>query len=198
MLPEWFIYVGTVLSFIGGLSYVRLTLLGKVQPNKLSWLLIGIVPMIAFFAALSEGVGKQALLSFIVGVNPLMIFLASFVNKKAYWKLGKFDYYCGFFAFIAIVVWYLSGSGVWAIIFSILADISAALPIFKKSYTHPFSESYVVFLFGIINSALVLLTITHWNFATFAFPLYIFIFNIALVTVIISRRNTLRLNLENA
>ena len=49
-LPEYFIYIGTLISFIGGLSYVRLTLQGKVQPNKLSWLLIGIATMIAFFA----------------------------------------------------------------------------------------------------------------------------------------------------
>lgn len=197
MLPEWVIYIGTALSFIGGLSYVRLTLLGKVQPNKLSWLLIGIVPMIAFFAALSEGVGRQALLSFIVGFNPLMIFFASFVNKKAYWKLGRFDYYCAFFATLAIIVWYISGSGVLAIIFSIVADISAALPILKKAYTHPLSESYVIFLFGIINSALVLLTINKWYFATYAFPLYIFIFNVVLVTVIISRRKFQYLNQKN-
>ena len=59
MLPEWVIYIGTALSFIGGLSYVRLTMLGKVQPNRLSWLLLTIVPMIAFFAALSEGVEKK-------------------------------------------------------------------------------------------------------------------------------------------
>jgi hypothetical protein len=194
MLPEWFIYVGTLISFLGGLSYVRLTLLGKVQPNRLSWLLLSIVPMIAFFAALSEGVGKQALLSFIVGFNPLMIFLASFVNKKAYWKLDKFDYYCGFFAILAIVVWALSGSGILAIIFSIIADLSAGLPIFKKAFTHPLSEAYVVFLFGIVNSLLVLLTIDTWSFATYAFPLYIFIFNVLLVSVIILRRKVLHLS----
>ena len=125
MIPEWFVYVGTLLSFVGGLSYVRLTLLGKVQPNRLSWLLLTIVPMIAFFAALSEGVGKQVLLSFIVGFNPLMIFLASFVNKKAYWKLDRFDYYCGILAIVAIVVWFLSGSGTLAIVFSILAAFAA-------------------------------------------------------------------------
>lgn len=152
--------------------------------------------MIAFFAALSEGVGKQALLSFIVGFNPLMIFLASFVNKKAYWKLEKFDYYCGSFAILAIVVWALSGSGVLAIVFSIIADFSAGLPILKKAYTHPLSESYVVFLFGLVNSALVLLTIINWNFATFAFPLYIFIFNLLIVSIIIWRRKILHLSRE--
>jgi hypothetical protein len=152
MIPEWFVYVGTLLSFVGGLSYVRLTLLGKVQPNKLSWLLIGIAPMIAFFAALSEGAGTQALLSFIVGLNPLMVFVASFFNKRAYWKLSVFDYLCGAFSVFAIVAWLLSGSGNQAIILSIIADLSAALPIFKKSYTHPMSESYIVFLFGLVNS----------------------------------------------
>ena len=198
MLPEYFIYIGTLISFIGGLSYVRLTLQGKVQPNKLSWLLIGIATMIAFFAAISEVAGKQALLSFIVGFNPLMVFAASFVNKKAYWKLTKFDYLCGIFSIFAIVAWLLSGNGNQAIALSILADISAALPIFKKSNTHPLSESYVVFLFGIVNAVFVLLTITNWAFATYAFPLYILIFNVLLVATIVGRRKVLNLSRKTA
>ncbi|MBP6041515.1 hypothetical protein KA529_00655 [Candidatus Saccharibacteria bacterium] len=192
MLPEWFVYVGTLISFIGGLSYVRLTLLGKVQPNRLSWLLLTIVPMIAFFAALSEGVGKQVLLSFIVGFNPFMIFLASFVNKKAYWRLDRFDYYCGMLAIVAMIVWFLSGSGILAIIFSILADITAATPTARKAFKHPESESYIVFLFGFINAAIVLLTIDTWTFATYAFPLYILLGTSVLITIIVFPRDKLR------
>jgi hypothetical protein len=192
MLPEWVIYIGTALSFIGGLSYVRLTLLGKVQPNRLSWLLLTIVPMIAFFAALSEGVGKQVLLSFIVGFNPLMIFLASFVNKKAYWKLDRFDYYCGILAIVAIVVWFLSGSGTLAIVFSILADIAAATPTARKAFKHPESESHIVFLFGFVNAALVLLTIDNWTFVTYAFPLYILVGTSIMITIITMPRNKLK------
>ena len=76
MLPEWFIYIGTFISFVGGFSYARLTFLGKIQPNRLSWSLLFLIGIIAFFAALSEGVGRQALLSFIVGFNPFIIVVA--------------------------------------------------------------------------------------------------------------------------
>ena len=141
--------------------------------------------MIAFFGALDEGVGKQALLSFIVGVNPAMIFIASFVNKKAYWKLGRFDYACGLVALLAVLVWFVSGSGMLAIVFAILADFIAALPTFRKAIFYPSSESYVVFLFGIVNAALVILTIGNWDFATYAFPVYILAFNILIVFLII-------------
>lgn len=185
LLPEYFIYIGTFISFLGGLSYVRLTLSGRVQPNRITWLLLAIIPMIAFFGALDEGVGKQALLSFIVGVNPAMIFIASFVNKKAYWKLGRFDYACGLVALLAVLVWFVSGSGMLAIVFAILADFIAALPTFRKAIFYPSSESYVVFLFGIVNAALVILTIGNWDFATYAFPVYILAFNILIVFLII-------------
>jgi len=46
--------------------------------------------LIAFKAQIKEGVGiHQALLTFMVGFIPLIIFIASFINKKAYWKIGK-------------------------------------------------------------------------------------------------------------
>jgi hypothetical protein len=50
--------------------------------------------MIATGAALSDGVRRAVLPVFISGFGPFLIFVSSFVNKKAYWKLEKSDYIC--------------------------------------------------------------------------------------------------------
>ncbi|MDE2590588.1 MAG: hypothetical protein KGL95_13095, partial [Patescibacteria group bacterium] len=85
MISPYFIFVGVALSLYGGINYFLDTIQGKVQPNKLSWFLWALAPLIAFSAELQQGVGLQSLMTFIVGFNPLIIFIGSFVNKKAYW-----------------------------------------------------------------------------------------------------------------
>ena len=98
MINENFVFLGLALSILGGLSYLIDTLKGKTKPNRVTWFFWAAAPLIAFVAEIQQGVGIQSLLTFIVGFNPLLIFIASFVNKKAYWELRKVDYFCGLLA----------------------------------------------------------------------------------------------------
>jgi len=86
MLSENWNIVGAILIFFGAGQYLLQTLKGEAQPNRVSWLIWTIAPLIAFFSEIKQGVGLQSLLTFMVGFMPLLILLASFVNKKAYWK----------------------------------------------------------------------------------------------------------------
>lgn len=95
MLHPNFVILGAIINFLGGLSYFIATLKGKVKPNRVTWFLWALAPLIAFSAEIGEGVGIQSLLTFMVGFNPLLIFFASFVNKKAEWRLGTLDYVMG-------------------------------------------------------------------------------------------------------
>ena len=97
MLNENFVIVGIIITFVGSSSYLIDTIRGKVQPNKVSWFLWALAPILAFFAEIQQGVGIQSLLTFTVGFIPAVIFIASFVNKKSYWKLEKLDVVCGVF-----------------------------------------------------------------------------------------------------
>lgn len=104
MLPEWFIYIGVIISFLGSLSYLISTLKGKTKPNKVTWFIWALAPLIAFFATIEQGVGIQSLLTFMVGFNPLLVFIASFINKKAYWKISKIDLACGSLAIVGVIL----------------------------------------------------------------------------------------------
>jgi hypothetical protein len=175
MLDERFIYLGAVLSFYGGLSYLIDTLKGKAKPNRVSWFFWALAPLIAFAAELEKGVGLQSLMTFMVGFNPLIIFIASFFNKESYWKLSKIDYSYGVLSFFAIIIWQITGEGNLAILFAILADILASIPTIIKSYHQPETENGSIFLFGMINAGITILTIKIWSFAHWGFPIYIFV-----------------------
>jgi hypothetical protein len=160
------------------------TIKGDVKPNRVSWFLWALAPMIAFAAEINQGVGMQSLLAFAVGFGPLCVFLSSFVNKNSFWKIGKLDWICAVFSILGILLWSLTRIGDVAIMFSIFADGIAAVPTIIKSWKAPETESHIVFSFALINAAITLLAIKNWNFANYGFPLYIFLI-CAILTILI-------------
>src|SRR4051812_25550094 len=82
MINQNFIILGAIIASIGSLSYLIDTIKGKVKPNRVSFLLWSLAPLIAFVAELRQGDGLQSLLTFEVGFLPLTIFIASFFNKN--------------------------------------------------------------------------------------------------------------------
>ena len=184
MLNPNFVFLGLCFNIIGGISYFVDTIKGKTKPNKVTWFLWALAPLIAFFAELKQGIGVTALLTFIVGFNPLMIFIASFVNKKSQWKISRLDIVCGFLSLVGLLLWYLTKSGNIAILFSILSDALAGVPTMIKAWHFPETENYLAFLCGAISAGITLLTIKQWNIAYYGFPLYIFISTIIMVLLI--------------
>ncbi len=185
MISSNFVIVGVLLQFFGSFTYIIDTIKGKVQPNRVSWLLWSIAPLIAFAAMLKQNVNiVEALGTFIVGFVPLLVLIASFVNKKAEWKITRFDLICGFLSIVGLLLWLVTKVGNIAIIFSIVADGLAALPTIVKSYKEPETENSSPFFFAIINAGIVLLVITTWNFENFGFPLYLFFVSLILFLLI--------------
>lgn len=184
MLDQNFVFVGVLIGAIGSASYIIDTVKGKIQPNKISFGLWAVAPLIAFFAELNQHVGIQSLLTLSVGVFPLLIFLASFMNKKAYWKISTFDLVCGLLSLVGLLLWYLTKVGNWAIFFSILADAFACVPTITKAYRFPETESALPWLADSSNGLFTLLTIQNWNFATASYPFYIFIANIVIFATV--------------
>ena len=184
MIHENFVFLGVLLNIIGSGSYLIDTIRGRVKPNKVTWLLWAIAPLVAFAAQISQGVGISSLMTFSVGFLPLLIFLASFVNKKSHWAITKFDLICGGFSFIGIILWYLTRVGNVAIFFSIIADALAALPTIIKAYKEPETESAFAFLMAAIGTFITILTIPTWDFAHVGFILYILVANVTLYVLI--------------
>lgn len=173
MINENFVILGALLNLAGSLSYLTDVLKGKAKPNRVSWILWSLAPMIAFAGELGEGVGIRSLMTFMTGFSPMLVVIASFINKKAYWQISRFDMLCGGLSIIGLILWLVTSEGFFAILFAILADGLAAIPTVAKSFNEPESENYHVFLGGAISAVIALLTIDHWYFANWGFPAYI-------------------------
>jgi hypothetical protein len=179
-----FVIVGTLISAVGSLTYLISTVRGKVKPNRVSFLLWSIAPFIAFAAQIKQGVGLEALMTFSAGFLPFTIFIASFVNKKAEWKLTRFDLFCGFLSVMGLILWLITKVGNIAIVFSILADGLAAVPTIVKAYKYPDTEIAWPWLATSIGVVLTLLTLTGLTFANSSFIIYLLIVNFIIFSLI--------------
>jgi hypothetical protein len=168
-----FVYLGAAISALGGGLYLRDTLRGTTQPNRVTWLLWAVAPLLAAAVEFNDGVGIRTLTTFMIGFMPLLVFIASFHNPASVWKITRLDYVCGALSVAGTVGWLLTRSGMVAIIAAIVADLLAGIPTVIKSWTHPESESVSSYLGALLNSAILLLTVDHWSTAVVAFPLYI-------------------------
>jgi hypothetical protein len=175
MLSKNFVIIGTVIGAVGAIAYLVDTIKGKVKPNRVSFLLWSIAPFIAFAAQIKQGVGLESLMTFSTGFLPMMTFIASFVNKKAEWKITRFDLICGFLSILGLVLWWITKVGNVAIFFSIMADGLAAVPTIVKSYKYPDTELAWPWIASVVGVVLTLLTIRVWSFANSGFIVYILV-----------------------
>lgn len=175
MLDSHFVILGAAINLAGSSVYILKTLQGQTRPNRVTFFMWTLAPMLAFASEIKEGVGLAALMTFIAGFIPLLIFAASFVNKKAAWRLTRFDLACGALSVLGLCLLLVTGKGNLGILFAIIADGLAATPTIRKSYSHPETESWIGYTAGAVNGFIALLTIKHWTFANYGFPLYIVI-----------------------
>jgi len=182
---HWLVLLSACISIGGATAYIRDTLKGTTKPNRVSYFLWACAPILGGGAAISAGADVWATVRvFISGLIPLIVLLASFVNKQSYWKLTLFDYFCGAFAVFALGLWWLADSPVLAILFLAIADGFAALPTIIKAWKYPETETKIMYVAGLVAVLLVLPSIPVWNIENSAFQIYLLLANIALIVAV--------------
>jgi len=168
-----FVFLGSAIGAAGGLWYLRDTLRGTTQPNRVTRLLWAIAPLLASAVEWDEGVGLRTLTTFMLGFIPLLVFVATFHAPGAVWKIGRLDYLCGALSAAGTLGWLLTRSGVVAIAAAIAADFLAGAPTLAKSWTHPETETVWSYVGALVSTVILLLTVTRWTTAVAAFPTFI-------------------------
>ncbi len=185
---EYLVFVAALASLLAAFAYIRSMFKGGAKPNRVSWLMWSIAPFIATAASISSNVGWAALPVFMSGFSPFLIFLASFISKKAHWALAPFDYVCGALSVLALILWYVTADPNVAIIFAMSSDALAAVPTFTKAWKHPETEVAWPFLVGVFNASTSFSAITTWTFSAYAFPAYLIVINILLFFAVYQKK----------
>ncbi len=192
MLSEKIVYIAVILNLIGQISYIRSIFQGKAKPNLVSWFMWMLAPFIGVFLEIKAGAGLSVLPVFMAGFGPLIIITGALIKGNALWKLKFFDFICGFFSLIALLLYIITHNLAVSIVFAILSDALAFIPTYKKGWQHPESESVSGYSWCIVSNILGLLVIRKWSFAIYSFGVYFVIANIIMVSVLY-RKNILLL-----
>lgn len=178
---QYLVLLGAIVNIAGSFLYIKETFEGKTKPNKMTWIMWSIAPFIATAAALSNGIRWAALPVFISGFVPFLIFLGSLASKKAYWKLERFDYICGLFSALALILWAITKHAEIAIVFAIISDASAGLPTLIKSWKYPDTETVEAYMAGLFSALTSFFALRVFNFSEIAFPIYLVLMCSALI-----------------
>ncbi len=177
MLPAWCVYIAIAIRIFGGLSYFHGIFKGRANPNPITWFIWSATAMVAFAAQIHEGIGLQAWVTFSLGLTPLLVCVVSLFKNRSRSHFTPFNISCGILALIGIILWQATSNALVAIVFSILADTSGSIPTVVKAFRHPSTEYAPAYSMSILSMVITLLTIDDWEFASYAFPLYIAVIN---------------------
>jgi hypothetical protein len=180
--------LGAAIQLVGISVYIHGIIWGGVKPNRVTWLMWAIAPLVGTYAAVSTGVKWEGLAVFMAGVGPFLVFIASFLNKNAYWRLNWFDWICGAFSLLAIISLSVIKQPSLAIILAIVSDAFAAIPTLKKAWLSPQTEHVGPFVGGLFSLAMSAVSIKVWVFSAYAFPCYLIAVNGTLVLIALFRR----------
>lgn len=188
-VSHWLVIVSALISVAGSAAYIRDTLRGKTKPNRVSWSVWALAPLLGTVAAVAAGADLWATARvFLAGLLPLLVFLASFMNAKSYWKLTLFDVLAGVCAVVALALWAITQSPQLAILFLALGDGFACLPTLRKAWRFPETETGSAYIASFVSVVLIIPSIPEWNIENAAFQVYLLIANTLLVLAVYRKR----------
>ena len=183
--PQLLVVVSVLLMVWGAYDYLRDTLAGKTKPNRVSWSLWALAPLISLGAAFDADADVWASIRVLVGgIVPAVIFFASFINKNSYWRLGRFDWLCGGLSLAALVFWQLADSPLVAVLLATAANTLATIPTLVKAWNYPETESRLIFITSFTSAILIIPAIPVWTIANSAFQIGLMLTTGALLVAI--------------
>lgn len=187
MIDPRFVFLAAFLSLVGGYGYIRDTLRGVTSPNRVTWGLWGLEGVLGFAVEIQQHVGLASLMTLMLGFVPCVVVAVSFWNPHSVWRIGKFDLFCGFVSVAGLVFWGFVNQPTVALISFVAADQIAALPTLRKSWIAPQTESPRVFLMGVLNCAITLMTLRHLTTAGVLFPGCILVTDLVIAVLVVTR-----------
>ena len=187
-LAHWLVVLSALINIGGSYAYIRDTISGKTRPNRVTWAMWALAPLIGTGAALSSDADFWATIRiFLAGFLPLIVFLVSFANPQSYWRLTTFDLLCGSLSIAALIFWGLVDSPRMAILLAASGDGFAALPTVIKAWRYPETETAFTYIASFVSVLLVIPSIPVWNIENSAFQVYLLIVN-ALILIALYRK----------
>lgn len=182
-------WVAALVTLTGFIPYIISILRGDTIPNRASWwiwTIIGTILCSAYYFASDSLSSFWVPLSYTIG--PLVVAILSF--KYGEGGLEGLDLFCLIGSLFSLILWFLSKSALLALGYMIIIDIFAGLPTLRKAYLKPFTENLMAWVLFSVGSTMNLFAISHWDYASSIYPLYLSAIAVVITLILFYRRKS--------
>ncbi len=181
--------IAAILAIIGNVPYLRDILRKKVYPHPYTWLVWSIVSCIVFFGQVAKGAGIGALPTAASELFTIIIFFFSL--RYGFKHIRSIDTVFLGIALLGIIPWILTSDPTISVIIAVSIDFLAFLPTIRKTWTHPRTETPLLYGTNVVRHILMLCALRTYNIATALHSVVMIITN-TLMTLIIMGRKRMR------
>lgn len=185
-MKEALAIIAALLAVAGNVPYLRDTWKGRVQPHPYTWLVGSIVSGTVLLGMIEKGAGIGSLPVAVSEIFTICIFLFSL--KFGFKKVTKTDRLFLALALLGVVPWLLTKDPTLSVVIAVGVDLLSLVPTFRKAWTHPSTESPVLFGSNVLRHILALVSLQTYNVATTLHSIAMITSNSALVGVIMRKK----------
>ena len=143
-MKQGLILLATSLSIIGTSDYILSILRGKTRPHRTTRFVLFIVSTANLIGAIAAHAALGTM------VLSILFFARSFILAMLSIKRGiggtsRLDISCAVISVMGIIAWLVTGSGIWALVFAVIADAVAYIPAVVKTWISPDSEAPLLY-----------------------------------------------------
>jgi len=172
------------------LPYLRDTLHGTTRPQRGTWLIWGVLAIVALISQRADGASWSLIMAAAQAVLTTFIFVLSIRRGEGGMSAGEVLIIA--IAFSGVVGWMLADEPVVATACVVAADLIGVALMVPKTYRDPHSETLATFALASLGGALAAGAVGRIDLALLLYPLYFFVANGAISVLIYSRRAALR------
>lgn len=180
-------YIAAILSILKVAPYIRDILKGKTKPERASWFIWTVLVWIALFSQLAKGATDSLWLTIGLAVAMLSVFFLSL--KFGAGGFERKDKIALVIAAIGLVLWFVTNEATYALAIVIMIDAVGTALTAMKSYRNPSSETLSTWILSIPAGAFGVLAVGSLEPILLAYPVYITVANITIVTCLMLGRH---------
>ncbi|MEI8130556.1 MAG: hypothetical protein WCG55_03575 [bacterium] len=177
--------VASLLAVVGNVPYLRDIIRKRVQPHPYTWLVWTIVSCIIFFGQLAKGAGIGAIPTAASEIFTVIIFFFSL--QYGFKSIRKVDTLFLVIALLGIIPWILTKDPTVSVIIAVSIDLIAFVPTIRKTWSHPETETPMLYSMNVLRHILMLFSLQAYNLATTLHSIAMITTN-SLMTVLIKRK----------
>jgi hypothetical protein len=166
--------------------YVRDTLRGATRPHRATWLIWGVLAIVASVSQRADGASWSLVLTASQAILTGFVFVLALRHGEG--GLAAFELSLLAVSFGGIVGWALAGEPLVAVACVIVADLSAVAMMMPKAYRDPHSETLAMYAWASVGGALAAGAVGALDLSLLLYPIYYCLANGALALLISVRR----------